>query len=97
MDRPKECAFGIIKSTNGFHRIEAGTWPRYNSNWRSNDCKDGDKVLLHFDFVHSRAKVCYNGESVGQLTDTLPKELFLVVNVMDSITLETSDFRIVAK
>ena len=52
MDRPKECAFGIIKSTNGFHRIEAGTWPRYNSNWRSNDCKDGDKVLLHFDFVH---------------------------------------------
>ena len=97
---PKECAVQIYRSRFSKRERDRATPIDVTSgnHWRGCDCKNGDRILMSFDFVHSRCMVTYNEREVGTLTDNLPNQIYVLANPdRPTLTLETTRFEVIPK
>ena len=70
----------------------------FNSKWRGKDVKNGDRILLSFDFVESQCSVSFNDHYVGVLSERLPSSLYIVVNPdKPTMSIEVTKYEIVPK
>merc|ERR1712083_911440 len=87
--RPNECALYIDKY--GFAKKEKGRDTNYDAKWKGADCKDGDRVMLTFNFVKKTCVVYYNGSVVGSLSENLPDQIYVAASLVGGrVTVETS-------
>lgn len=63
--------------------------------WKASKCRNGDRILMTFDFVTSKCSVSYNGEHVGVISQEVPNELYLAVSPYSKCSLETTKFDII--
>jgi len=93
--RPGEWGFYIHRTS--FTKYHQGGSTNYDSKWRGSNGKDGDRVLLTFDFVKSTCTISYNGEIVGVLTESLPREVYIGVNPCYPMTMEITKFECITR
>jgi len=92
-ERPKECALYIYKHC--LYKQAGDQCTTFDAKWKGTMCKDGDRVMLRFDFINGQCTVLYNDELVGVLADKLPFQFNLVANPYSAVTLDTTKFECV--
>lgn len=89
-ERPKECALYIYKYC--LYKQVGKTTTKMDTGMKGSLCRNGDTVMLEFDFQTRTCSVLYNGEEIGTLSDSLPDQLYLVANPYSTVTLRTTRF-----
>ena len=84
--RPTQCAFYV--NNWFFSKFEKNDRTDFDSKWRGDKCKSGDRIL--FKFQGSRCTLYCNGTEVGVLSDSTPNEIYLAASTYNGITLETT-------
>ena len=91
--KPKECAFWIRPiqfSSIGKEKADI----KFDQKWKGADCKDGDRIRMTFDFVKKTCLVHYNDEVVGNISEKLPNQIYIVANPCIGMTMETTKFQV---
>lgn len=91
--KPHEKGFCIL--ARNFCKVYLSENTPFTTPLKGADCKDGDRVMLEFDFGQSKCTILFNDEEIGILPGTLPCDVHVVANVCSpAITLEVSKFEV---